>query len=325
MNSPLQSKRVLVTGATGFIGSHLVKRLLKEGVETHVLLRNDSHLFRIQDIIGSLTVWQGDIRDYRSICFCVKNSKPQIIFHLATLRNVERDLELVNPMIDINIKGTVNLLKAVIDEKIAIGCFVNTGTCEEYGDGAVPFYESQREIPVSPYSASKVAATYLCQMVFKTTGLPIITLRPFLTYGPYQDTGMLIPSIIHHCIAGVDFPMTEGNQTREFNYIDDVVEGYMLAATCKNAVGEIINIGSGVEYRVADVAEKIIKIINTPIKLLKGVLSKRPGEAVNFFCNNEKAKNLLNWEPITTLDEGLKKTIEWYRSNLDLYGHVLLK
>jgi len=317
LKSSLKNKRVLVTGATGFIGSHLTRRLLKEGAEVHVLFRKNSNQFRIKDIIGNLIVWYADLTDYPSICSCIRDSRPQIVFHLATYRNVKRELELIDSMIDINIKGTANLLKALIDEKIELECFINTGTCEEYGDSPVPFREDQREMPVSPYSASKVATTYLCQMIFKTMGLPVTTLRPFLTYGPYQDTDMFIPSLIHHCIERRDFPMTEGDQTREFNYVDDIVEGFLLAATSRNAIGEIINIGNGVEYRVKDVAEKIVKMMGDPIRLLIGAIPKRPGENKHFFCNNRKAKRLLGWSPEISLDEGLKKTIEWYKNHFN--------
>ena len=312
LKSSLKNKRVFVTGATGFIGSHLARRLLKEGLEVHVLLRKNSSQFRIKDIIRNLIVWYGDLTDYPSIRSCIRDLRPQIVFHLATHRNVKRELELIDSMTDVNVKGTANLLKALIDEKIELGCFVNTGTCEEYGDSPAPFREDQREMPVSPYSASKVGATHLCQMIFKTMGLPVTTLRPFLTYGPYQDTDMFIPSLIHHCIERSDFPMTEGDQTREFNYVDDIVEGFILAATSRNAIGEIINIGNGVEYRVKDVAEKIVKMMDNPVRLLIGALPKRPGETSHFFCNNEKAKRILGWFPKVSLDEGLERTINWY-------------
>lgn len=224
-----------------------------------------------------------------------------------------RDAELIEPMIDTNIKGTINLLRGIIEEKIALECFINTGTSEEYGDGTAPFREDQREIPVSPYSASKVATAYFCQMLHKSMGLPIITLRPFLTYGPYQDTDMFIPSLIQHCLEGKDFPMTEGDQTREFNYVDDIVDAYLLAATNPNAIGEIINIGNGIEYSIRDVAEKIVNMMGNPIQLLIGTLPKRAGETNHFFCNNEKAQKLLGWSPQIGLDEGLERTINRYK------------
>lgn len=311
----LRSKIILVTGAAGFIGSHLTRRLLEEGAEVHILLRKDTDQFRIQDFLEYLTIWYGDLKDFQRICSCIRGSRPQIIFHLASIRNVNRTPELIEPMIDINIKGTLNLLRGVIEEQIALECFVNTGSSEEYGDGPVPFVEDQREIPVSPYSASKVAATYFCQMIHKSMGLPVITLRPFLTYGPDQDTDMFIPSLIQHCLEGKDFPMTEGDQTREFNYVDDIVEAFLLAACCPQAAGEVINIGNGIEYRIKDVAEKILYMMGNPIKLLIGDLPKRPGEAKHFFCTNEKAREILEWSPKVNLNNGLERTINWYKSS----------
>jgi len=317
MTYSLEGKRVLLTGATGFIGSHLARRLLQEGAEIHVLVRKESNRSRIRDILSNLLLWKGDINDYESIRLCIRNTKPNIIFHLASMRNVERDPSLINSMIETHIKGTLNLVKAVIDEKIPIECFINTGSSEEYGDGSAPFHESQREMPVSPYSASKVAATYFCEMMHRAMGLPVITIRPFLTYGPYQDIDMFIPSLIHHCLARKDFQMTEGDQTREFNYVDDVIDAYLLTAVRENAIGQTINIGNGIEYRIRDVAEHVVKMMGSPIRLLIGVLPKRPGETPHHFCNNEKAKRLLGWSPKVSLDDGLKKTIDWYRKYLN--------
>lgn len=309
----LKSKIILVTGAAGFIGSHLTRRLLEEGAEVHILLRKDTDQFRIQDFLEDLTIWYGDLKDFQRICSCIRGSRPQIIFHLAALRNVKRDPELIEPMIDINIKGTLNLLRGVIKENITLEFFINTGSSEEYGNGPVPFSEDQKEIPVSPYSASKVATTYFCQMVYRSMGLPIVTLRPFIVYGPNQDTDMFIPSLIQHCLEGKDFPMTEGDQTREFTYIDDVIEAYLLTAQCPQAAGEVINIGNGIECTIRDVAEKIVRMMGNPIKLLAGALPKRQGETDHFFCNNEKARKLLGWSPKIDINEGLKRTIEWYK------------
>ncbi|MBM4140390.1 MAG: SDR family NAD(P)-dependent oxidoreductase [Nitrospira sp.] len=319
MKTFIKDKTVLVTGANGFIGSHLSRMLLYEGAEVHVLLRRDSNILRIQDILENITVWCGDLRDYPSICSCMRQARPLVIFHLASLRNVSRDIELLEPVIDINIKGTMNLLQSVLKEKINIECFVNTGTSEEYGDGIAPFSENQREIPVSPYSASKVAITYFCQMLYKTMGLPVVTLRPFLTYGPFQDTDMFVPSLIRHCIEGRNFLMTEGDQTREFNYIDDIVEAYLLTASCPEAIGEVINIGSGVKYKIRDIAQKINIMMGNRIRLHIGALPKRPGETSHFFCNNEKAQKLLGWSPKINLHDGLERTIRWYKENRPLW------
>jgi len=315
MSGPLQNKSVLITGANGFIGSHLTRRLLHEGARVHVLVKKNSNSRRIHDIAGGISIWYGDIADYPSIAACIKTARPQIIFHLAAKRNVKRDLGLIDEMIDVNIKGTLNLVKAAVEEKAPLECFINTGSSEEYGDGDVPYRESQRECPVSPYSASKVAVTYFCQMLHKSLGIPIVTLRPFLTYGPDQDTDMFIPSLILHCLEGKDFQMTAGDQTRECNYIDDMIDAYTLAAVNKEAIGKIINIGNGIEYSIREVADKIVAMMGNPIRLLAGALQKRPGEAKHFYCDNSHARHLLDWHPGTSLEEGLMKTIEWYKGS----------
>jgi len=314
MKSTIRNKTLLVTGATGFIGSHLARKLLSEGADVHILLKKNSNPFRIKDITRDITLWHGDIRKYSEVSLCLRNVQPRVIFHLAALRNVNRDPELIEQMIDINFKGTINLLRGVIKENITIDCFVSTGSSEEYGDGPAPFNEDQREIPVSPYSASKVAATYFSQMLYKTMQLPVVTVRPLLTYGPSQDTDMFIPSLIQHCLERKDFPMTEGDQTREFNYVDDIVDAYLLAAESPGAAGEVINIGNGIEYSIRDVAEMIVRMMGNPIQLKIGALPKRPGETKHFFCNNMKAKRLLGWSPKTDLGEGLKRTIHWYET-----------
>jgi len=311
----MKNKKVLLTGAGGFIGSHLARRLVDEDAEVHILIKKDSDRFRLQDISNKILLWDGDILDYPSICTCLRAARPQIIFHLAALLNVKRDPALIEPMIEININGTLNLLRAVIKEEISLESFVNTGSAEEYGNGPVPFIEDQREMPVSPYSASKVAVTHFCQMLYRSIGLPVVTLRPFLVFGPSQDNGMFIPSLIKHCIGGKDFPMTEGNQTREFTYVEDIVEAYILAAQCPRAAGEVINIGTGIEYKIRDVAERIVSKMGNPIRLLVGALPKRSGETEHFFCSNEKAKGLLGWSPRIALDEGLERTIKWYKEN----------
>lgn len=315
----LDKKRILVTGINGFIGSHLAHRLLEEGAVVHGFILKDTSLVRINDIADELILHYGELSNYEDVHSCISNAKPQIIFHLAAARVVTRDFKLIDSMVKTNLSGTINMLRAVIDEKIALERFVNTGTCEEYGNGKTPFNEAQREIPVSPYSASKVGATYFCQMIHKTTGLPIVTIRPFLTYGEGQDFDLFIPSLINSCLVGKDFSMTAGDQTREFNYIDDVVEGFLLAGIKRKAIGEIINIGTGHEYRVRDVAKMIVKMANSRIKLKFNALPKRVGEADHFFCDNKKAKTILGWRPKVSLEEGLKKTIGWFRENMKFY------
>ena len=312
MITTLRDIKVLVTGISGFIGSHVVRRLLKEGAEVHGLVRENSNLWRIQDIKNQINLHYVDLRDFESVRKAVHNIEPQKVFHLAAYVDVNRSFEVMDEMIEVNIKGTLNLLRVL--DGADYDCFINTGTCEEYGDNPVPFREDQVPNPVSPYSASKVSTTIFCQMLHKTMRLPIITLRPFLTYGPMQESNMLVPSLIKKAIKRERFEMTAGEQTREFNYVDDIVDGFIKASLTKRAIGEIINIGNGKEYRIKDVVVKILNLRGNPIEPLIGALPYREGETMHFYCDNTKARELLGWNPKVSLDEGLEKTVDWYKN-----------
>lgn len=309
MITTLKDTKVLITGISGFIGSHLARRLVGEGAEVHGLVRNSSNLWRIKDLKNQVHFHYADLTDFKLVKKVVLSIKAQKVFHLAAYVDVTRSFEVMDEMVDVNIKGSLNLLKAL--DGTGYDCFINTGTSEEYGDNPVPFRESQIPNPVSPYSVSKVATTMLCQMLHKTRGLSIITLRPFLTYGPRQESNMLIPSLIKRVLKSEVFEMTEGEQTREFNYVDDIVDGFIKASITPGAIGEIINIGNGLEYRIRDVVEMVVKLLNSPAKLRFGALSYRPGETWHFYCDNTKAMEILGWKPRVNLEDGLKKTIDW--------------
>lgn len=307
--SKLKDVRVLVTGAGGFIGSHLTRRLLEGGAEVFAF---DTDNKKIKDIADKIKFYNVDITRFKDVKEITDKIQPEKIYHLAACNDVRRLTSLVDKMIQINLQGTVNLLNA-LDGKYE--CFVNTGTCEEYGRGHAPFKEEQLPRPISPYSASKASATMFCLMYNKSLGHPIVTLRPFLTYGPNQNPTMLIPQVIISCLEKKTYKMTKGEQTRDFNYVDDVVEGYIKASTTKRAIGEVINLGWGKEYKIIDVVKKIVRMMNNPIKIDVGALPYRPGEVMHFYSSNIKAKEILGWNPKIDLDEGLKRTIEWYTEN----------
>lgn len=305
--------RVLVTGISGFIGSHLARRLVEEGAEVHGLVRRSSNLWRIQDLKKQIALHYSDIRDFDSVRKGIRGIQAQKVFHLAAYVDVRRSLEVADEMVEVNVKGTLNLLRAL--EGTGYDCFINTGTSEEYGYNPPPFREDQPPSPVSLYSVSKAATTMLCQMLHKTVGLPTLTLRPFLTYGPGQEGDMLIPSLVRRVLKGEAVEMTKGEQTREFNYIDDIVDGFIKASVSPEAVGEVINIGNGLEYRVRDVVEMILKLMNSPMKPNLGALPYRPGETRHFYCDNTKARNILGWESSVGLEDGLVRTINWFNKH----------
>lgn len=305
---------VLVTGATGFIGSNLVRSLLQKGAKVSILKRPKSSVWRIKDILSRIKILEADIRDKRQLQLTLKKEDFKVVFHLAACVKREPVVSLIKENLETNILGTINLVDCIARGKIK--SFVNTGTCDEYGNNSVPFHEKQRENPLSPYATSKVSATHYCQMLTRTCGFPIITIRPFLTYGPYQTGKMLIPNVIHSCLKSMPIHVTFGRQAREFHYISDIVDGFLLAATNKKAVGEIIDLGTGEEHSVKDVVNMIVKLTDYSLEWKLGDLPYRENEMFHFYCMGQKAKKLLNWRPKISLKDGLVKTIGWQRKVL---------
>lgn len=308
----LEKRRVLITGTSGFIGSHLARRLLREGAEVYALARPGSAGNpRIKDILDKINLVSANLADAGELRSALAGIEPEIVYHLAAYTNVGRSLEYAGECIDVNIRGAVNLLSAL--ENVDYECFVHTGTNEEYGDNEVPFREDMKEMPTSPYSVSKCASEMFCQMYHKAYGKPIVILRPFNAYGQMQSCNRIIPEVIVDSLLGKDIRMTAGEQTREFNYVDDIVEGFIKVSSAKKAIGEIINIGCGEEYAIRDVVKKIVEMVGNNNRILSGALPYRPNEIWRMFCDNTKARKLLKWEPKYALDEGLRETIEWYR------------
>ncbi|MDD5066972.1 MAG: GDP-mannose 4,6-dehydratase [bacterium] len=315
IKSFLTKKRILITGAAGFIGSFLTKKIVDLGCRPHILVNEKEDLWRVRGILDHVRVFETNLTYYDIVARYIKTIKPEIIFHLAGVKNVSRDVDLVFPILDIDTKGTLNILHTLVKEKIEVKRVVLTGTCEEYGDGKTPFRESQREISVSPYSAGRTALAYFSMMFNKIFNLPITFLRPFLTYGPKQDLSMFIPSLISHCLERKKFLMTSGEQTREFNHVEDIARAYILASYYDSAVGQIINIGNGKQYRIRDVAEKITGIMKASAYLKIGALKQRRGETSEFYADSKKAKALLHWQPQISFEQGLQETIDWYTGN----------
>ena len=314
--------RALVTGATGFIGSHLTRRLVAKGVDVHVFVRPGSDTWRLNDVWFRVHVHRGDLASYEDVHRVVRAVRPDTIFHLGSYVNVKRSLEDVDEVNRVIIGGTTNLIRAVLSE-VPECFFINTGTCEEYGDGPVPFREDQLPRPVSPYSAAKTAATFFTMMAHKSLGLHAVTIRPFLTYGPAQQPLRLIPQAILAGLLKREFKMTPGEQTREFNYVADIVEGYLEVARRPEVAGEIINLGNGKEVQIREVVRLIFDLMGNPIEPQIGALPYRPGETWHFYSDPSKAKRLLEWYPTTSLEEGLRRTIAWYERHLDRFRDMV--
>jgi nucleoside-diphosphate-sugar epimerase len=315
---------VLVTGADGFIGSHLTRRLVAEGADVHVLTSEVSSVFpqRIVDLHGSITVHEGNLMDRGAMDSIARASRPKYIFHLAAYTHVGKSWQRVDECIQANIQGTVNLLQALADT--GYERFVNTGTSEIYGDIDVPFREDAIVNPISPYSVSKYAAERFCRLFHRAYGWPIVLLRPFNAYGPSQSPDRVIPEIIVRGLRKDELAMTQGVQTREFNYVEDLAEGFILAATTQGVEGEIFNIGGGEEITMREVATTILDLMGNPIEPKFGALPERPTEIMRMYCDSSKARERLGWAPKHSLRDGIAKTIEWYRQELDTPGSPYL-
>jgi nucleoside-diphosphate-sugar epimerase len=264
--------------------------------------------------LGSIQVFRGDLTDPATLHEAVQSIKPEKIFHLGATVTVSRDFNVAREVYNTNVIGTINLLRAL--EGIPYECFVNTGTCEEYGNNEAPFHEEQLPKPVSPYSSSKVATTMFCRMLHQTQGCPIVTLRPFLAYGPQQNLERLLPQAIVAALEGREFEMTLGEQTREVNYVADIVDAYLRAACSNQVFGEVINISNGMQLTVRDLVLAIFRLSGGAIAPRIGARPYRVNEVWHLYGDNAKAQRLLDWRPKTTLEDGLRRTIAWYREHL---------
>jgi UDP-glucose 4-epimerase len=318
----LGGARVLVTGATGFIGSHLCRRLLGDGAEVHALTSTVSSVYpvRLVDIRDRITLHGGNLNDCGAMDSVVERADPSVVFHLGAYTHVGKSWERVDECIQTNIHGTVNLLQALARSNYRR--FVYTSTSEVYGDVAVPFREDAVVDPLSPYSVSKYAGERFCRMLHRGRGWPVVVVRPFNAYGPAQSPDRIIPEIIVKALRGERLAMTEGRQTREFNYVEDLADGFVRAATVSDIEGEVFNIGGGEEISMRDLATTVLGLMGDPIVAELGTLPERPTEIWSMRADVTKATKVLGLAPARPLREGLEQTIAWYRRELEQSGSL---
>jgi nucleoside-diphosphate-sugar epimerase len=313
----LAGASVLVTGATGFIGSHLTRRLVREGAEVHAVTSTVSAIYppRLHDVRDRIVLHGANLTDNSAIAAVVDRAKPRVVFHLGAYTHVGKSWSRVNECIQTNVQGTVNLLQAL--GRHDYERFVYTSTSEVYGDIPVPFREDARPSPVSPYSVSKYAGEVFCRMFHEGRDWPIVRVRPFNAYGPAQSPDRVIPEIIAKALRKEDLAMTAGRQTREFNYVEDLVEGFYRSGTVPGIDGELFNLGGGEEVSMRDLATTILDLMGNPIDAGIGRLPDRPTEIWQMRSDSSKAAEVLGLPPARPLREGLQQTIDWYRVELE--------
>jgi NAD dependent epimerase/dehydratase len=319
-----ERKRVLVTGAGGFIGSHLTERLIELGAKVRPLVRynsrNDWGLLEIlpRATKDELDVVLGDIIDPYCTARAVEGCS--MVFHLAALIAIPYSYTAPAQFVAVNCGGTLNLLEAA--RLHGVERFIHTSTSETYGSAQyTPIDEKHPLKGQSPYAATKIAADKLAESYYLSFGVPIATIRPFNTYGPRQSARAIIPTIITQALHGDLIRLGDLTPVRDFNYVTDTVEGFIKVAESLRTIGEVVNIGAGRAVTMGELAGRIIKKMGGNKQIITGEERRRPpeSEVMELICDNRKAKELLGWEPKVSLEEGLELTIDFIKDNLNRY------
>ena len=319
------AEKILVTGADGFIGSHLTEELVKQGFDVKAFsLYNSFNTWGWldtlpQDIMENVEVFTGDVRDPNGVREAMKGT--DAVFHLAALIAIPFSYHSPDAYVDTNIKGTLNVLQAA--KQLDLDKVLITSTSEVYGTAQyVPIDESHPDQGQSPYSATKIGADRLAESFYRSFGLPVAIVRPFNTYGPRQSARAVIPTIITQLLAGKEeIRLGSLTPTRDFNFVKDTAQGFIEIYRSDKTVGEEINIATQNEISIGELAEELIKQINPQAKIVCDEERLRPekSEVNRLLGSNEKIKMLTDWEPRFTFEEGLAQTIDFFRDNLEKY------
>lgn len=317
-----KSKSVLITGAGGFIGSHLAEALVRAGAQTRALVHYNSTGRRgwldQSELKEDMEIVTGDIREMDSVKTVLKGA--DVVFHLAALIAIPYSYVSPSSYVSTNILGTLNILQESLHS--GVSRVVHTSTSEVYGSARqIPISEEHHLQGQSPYSATKIGADKLAESFHRSFGLPISIVRPFNTYGPRQSARAVIPTIMTQALANETIRVGNIAPTRDFNYVDDIVHGFMLNAASEKAIGRVINLGTGKEISIGDLARTICSLVGGQCQIIQEEDRIRPSrsEVDQLLADNRLADELLGWRPVVGLCDGLQRTLDWLRLNLDQY------
>jgi len=320
----LKSKKVLVTGAGGFIGSHLAEELLRIGAQVkafvHYNSRNDWGLleFLPKDTLKEIEVIAGDICDPFSVRNAVRGC--DIVFHLAALIGIPYSYKAPQSYVAVNVEGTLNVLQASLDEEVEK--VIHTSTSEVYGSAQyIPIDERHPLNPQSPYAASKAAADNLALSYYLSFNLPVATIRPFNTFGPRQSARAVVPTIISQALTKGHVMLGSTEPVRDLTYVRDTVQGFLAVACTEACVGTTTNIGTGQGVSISELVETVSQIMGKKLEVEGDHERVRPekSEVLELICDYSRAREMSSWEPEYSLKEGLKDSIEWIHENLNRY------
>lgn len=319
-----RGEKVLVTGAGGFIASHLVERLVIEGAHVRAFVRYNSRgdVGRLRllplEVFAQVEVVAGDLRDAEAVRVAMKDV--ETVFHLGALIAIPYSYLHPREVVETNVLGTLNVLMAARD--LGTRRVVHTSTSEVYGTAHyTPIDERHPLQGQSPYSASKIGADKIAESFSRSFDVPVVTIRPFNTYGPRQSARAVIPTIITQALTRPEVHLGSLEPSRDLTFVSDTVEGFLLGAQAEGVLGQEINLGNDATITVGELCQKIFAILGKSPKIIVEERRKRPkkSEVMVLQASNQKARQLLGWQPKVSLDEGLRITIEWIAEHLDLY------
>ena len=309
----LTGNRILVTGGLGFIGSHLVKRLLTEGADVSIIGRQGTQTWRLEEELKDVSLYEADITDSTQVEICIKNICPEIVFHLAAYGVNSAQKEYIKAA-NINILGMINILNSLKDA--CCKKFINMGSCAEYGDRKDLMKEDMYPQPVSIYGSSKASATIIAHQIAKENNIDIVTLRPFGIFGEGEERHKIFCHIILSILEDREVNLTSGEQLRDYCYIENIIDALVMSAK-SNLKSNIFNIANGSLFPLKYYVDLIFKHMKTDRVPLYGTVEYRKNEMWSPTPDINKIQTELGWNPRISLEDGIVKTIKWYEENRD--------